>query len=139
MDLTVLTDETLLRYYENIRAHVSADIRSGGHHFLGRPARERANLLLVENPRVPRLVKPLSETGHFFGIEVAVVKDRCSAEQLADMITQKINVTGVDVAVRRDHAFGWVPTVISSPSDQIGFQRRADEIAHVLRTRFELA
>ena len=89
---------------------------------------------------MPRLVKPLSETGHFFGIEVAVVKERCSAEQLADMITQKINVTGVDVAVRRDlPPLTGVPTVVSAPSDQIGFQRRADEIAHVLRTRFELA
>jgi hypothetical protein len=57
------------------------------------------------------------------------VKERCSAEQLADMIAQKINVTGVDIAVRRDHAYGWVPTVVSSPSDQIGFQRRADEIS----------
>ena len=68
-----------------------------------------------------------------------MVKERCSAEQLADMITQKINVTGVEVAVRRDHAYGWVPTVVSAPSDQIGFKRRTDEIAHVLRTRFELA
>jgi len=66
------------------------------------------------------------------------VKERCSAEQHARMIAEKINVTGVDIAVRRDHAYGWVPTVVSAPSDQIGFQRRADEIAHVLRTRFEL-
>ena len=73
------------------------------------------------------------------GLEVAMVKERCSADQLANMITQKINVTGVKVAVRRDHAYGWVPTVVSAPSDQIGFQRRADEIAHVLRTRFDLA
>ena len=68
-----------------------------------------------------------------------MVKERCSAEQLAGMIAEKINVTGVEVAVRKDHAYGWVPTVVSAPSDQIGFQRRADEIAHVLRTRFELA
>jgi hypothetical protein len=68
-----------------------------------------------------------------------MVKERCSAERLAMMIVEKINVTGVDIAVRRDHAYGFVPTVISAPSDQIGFQRRADEIAHVLRTRFELA
>jgi hypothetical protein len=67
-----------------------------------------------------------------------LVKERCSAEQHARMIAEKINVTGVDIAVRRDHAYGWVPTVVSAPSDQIGFQRRADEIAHVLRTRFEL-
>jgi hypothetical protein len=30
MDLSILTDETLRRYYEDIRAHVSTDIRSGG-------------------------------------------------------------------------------------------------------------
>jgi len=48
-------------------------------------------------------------------------------------------VTGLEIGVRRDHAYGWVPTVLSTPSDPIGFQRRADEIAHVLRTRFELA
>jgi hypothetical protein len=71
-------------------------------------------------------------------MEIAMAKERCSAEQLADMITQKINVAGVEVSVRRDHAYGWVPTVVSAPSDQIGFQRRADEIAHVLRARFEL-
>jgi hypothetical protein len=59
-------------------------------------------------------------------MEIAMVKERCSAEQLADMIAQKINVAGVEVAVRRDHAYGFVPTVISAPSDQIGFQRRAD-------------
>ena len=52
------------------------------------------------NPRVPRLVKPLSETGHFSGWEITMVKERCSAEQLADMIAQKINVTGVDRVAR---------------------------------------
>jgi hypothetical protein len=56
-----------------------------------------------------------------------MVKERCSAEQLARMIVEKINVTGVDIAVRRDHAYGFVPTVVSAPSDQIGFQRRADK------------
>ena len=41
-----------------------------------------------------------------------MVKERCSAEQLADMITQKINVTGVDrvrglrnLIARRDRRF----------------------------------
>jgi hypothetical protein len=72
-------------------------------------------------------------------METAMVKERCTAEQLACMIAEKINVTGVEVAVRRDHAYGWVPTIVSAPADPIGFQRRADEIAHVLRTRFELA
>jgi hypothetical protein len=68
-----------------------------------------------------------------------MVKERASADQLAEMILRKMNVAGVEVAVRRDHAYGWVPTVVSTPADPIGFQRRADEIAHVLRARFELA
>jgi hypothetical protein len=68
-----------------------------------------------------------------------MVKDRCGAEQLANLIVRQIDVAGVEIAVRRDHAYGWVPTVVSAPSDVIGFQRRADEIAHVLRARFDLA
>ena len=72
-------------------------------------------------------------------MEVVMTKERCRPEQLADMIAQKINVPGVQVAVREDHAYGWVPTIVSAPSDTIGFQRRAEEIAHVLRARFELA
>jgi hypothetical protein len=67
-----------------------------------------------------------------------MVKERLSADQLAEMILRKINISGVEVGVRRDHAYGWVPTIVSAPADPIGFQRRADEIAHVLRTRFEL-
>jgi hypothetical protein len=42
MDLSALTDESLLRYYEDIRAHVSADNRSGKHRFLGQAAKVRA-------------------------------------------------------------------------------------------------
>jgi hypothetical protein len=60
MDLTILTDETLLRYYEDIRGHVSTDIRSvGGHRFLGQAAKERANLLLTEIKRRQLSVTPI--------------------------------------------------------------------------------
>jgi hypothetical protein len=65
-------------------------------------------------------------------------KQRVSANQLADMITNKINVAGLEISVRRDHAFGWTPTVLSAPANQIGFQRRAEEIAQYLRVQFEL-
>jgi hypothetical protein len=33
-------------------------------------------------------------------------KERVGAEQLADMIARKINVAGVEIGVREDHAFG---------------------------------
>jgi hypothetical protein len=65
-------------------------------------------------------------------------KKRMGAEQLADMIASKMNVAGLEIAVRRDHAFGWTPTVLSAPADPIGFQRRAEEIARYLQVQFEL-
>ena len=48
-DLIALSDETLLRAYEDIRAHVMADLRSEGiYRFVGQSAKERADLLLAE-------------------------------------------------------------------------------------------
>jgi hypothetical protein len=67
-----------------------------------------------------------------------MLKERLSAIQLADMIAEKIGVVGLEVAVRRDHAFGWQPTIVAAPGDPIGFQRRAEEIANKLRVRFDL-
>jgi len=67
-----------------------------------------------------------------------MVKERANATQLADMIARKIAVVGLEILVRKDHAFGWQPTVVFAPSDLIGFQRRADEIAHRLRAQFDL-
>ena len=61
-----------------------------------------------------------------------------SAEQLADLIARKINVAGVEIAVRKHHAFGWTPTVLSAPANPISFQRRAEEIAQRLKVQFEL-
>lgn len=65
-------------------------------------------------------------------------KEHVRAGELAHLIETNIGVAGVEIAVRRDHAFGWVPTVLSAPSDSIGFQRQAEEIAHKLRVRFDL-
>jgi hypothetical protein len=67
-----------------------------------------------------------------------MVKERRSAEQLADMIVDMMGVFEVYVSVRKDHAYGWQPTVVSSPGDSIGFQRRVDEIANRLRPQFDL-
>ncbi len=67
-----------------------------------------------------------------------MVKERRSAEQLADMIVDMMGVSEVYVSVRKDHAYGWQPTVVSSPGNSIGFQRRVDEIANRLRPQFDL-
>ena len=67
-----------------------------------------------------------------------MLKERLGAKQLADMIARKINVAGVEIAVRKYHAFRWTPTVLSAPADPIGFQRRAEELARYLRVQFDL-
>jgi hypothetical protein len=65
-----------------------------------------------------------------------MMKEHVTAKQLSDMITQKIAVVGLEIVVRRDHAFGFQPTVLTAPGDLIGYQRRAEEIAHRLRAQF---
>jgi hypothetical protein len=67
-----------------------------------------------------------------------MVKERFTARQLADMIADKIGAAGLEVAIRKDHAFGWQPTVVAAPGDLIGYQRRAEEIANRLRFQFDL-
>jgi hypothetical protein len=54
------------------------------------------------------------------------------------MIISAMCVREVSISVRKDHAYGWQPTVVSSPGDSIGYQGRIDEIAHRLRFRFDL-
>ena len=68
-----------------------------------------------------------------------MLKERKIADQLSDMIVSVLGVGQVRVSVRRDHAYGWQPTVVSSPGDAIGYQRRVDEIANRLRFQFDLS
>ena len=65
-------------------------------------------------------------------------KERKTAEQLSEMIVSALGINDVDVRVRRDHAYGWQPMVVSSPGDTIGFQRRVEEIANRLRFQFDM-
>jgi hypothetical protein len=67
-----------------------------------------------------------------------MAKELKTAEQLSEMIVSALGVREVYISVRKDHAYGWQPTVVSSPGDTIGFQRRVDEIAHRLRFQFGL-
>lgn len=67
-----------------------------------------------------------------------MAKELRTAEQLSDIIVGALGISEVDVRVRKDHAFGWQPTVISSPGDSIGYQRRVEEIANRLRFHFDL-
>jgi hypothetical protein len=67
-----------------------------------------------------------------------VPKETKTAEQLSDMIVSALGVNGVSIRVPKDHAYGWQPTVVSSPGDSIGYQRRVEEIANRLRFQFDL-
>lgn len=67
-----------------------------------------------------------------------MAKELRTAQQLSDMIVSALGVSGVEVSVRKDHAYGWQPTVISCPGDSIFFQRRVEEIANRLRFQFGL-
>jgi hypothetical protein len=68
-----------------------------------------------------------------------MARERKSAEQLARIIAERIGIHGVEVRIRQDHADGWCPTIVSAPSNELGFQRRAEEIARRLRLEFDLA
>jgi len=54
------------------------------------------------------------------------------------MIVEKIGVRDLSIRVRKDHAYGWEPTVEEAPGDLIGYQRRAEEIANRLRMQYDL-
>lgn len=67
-----------------------------------------------------------------------MAKELRTAQQLSDMIVSALGVSQVEVSVRKDHAYGWQPTVVSCAADSIGFQRRVEEIANRLRIQFDL-
>jgi hypothetical protein len=70
---------------------------------------------------------------------ISMAKEVRTAGQLRDMLIASLGVNGVDIQVRNDHAYGWQATVLSSPGDLIGYQRRVEEIANRLRFQFALA
>ena len=50
-----------------------------------------------------------------------MVRERKTAQELADLITAKIGVRELFIRVRKDHAYGWEPTVEDASGDLIGF------------------
>jgi hypothetical protein len=67
-----------------------------------------------------------------------MAKELRTAEQLSDMIVSSLGVKELEIQIRRDHAYGWQPTVVVSPGDLIGYQRRVEHIANRLRVQFAL-
>jgi hypothetical protein len=67
-----------------------------------------------------------------------MLKEFKTADQLSEMIVSALGVHGVEIQVRKDHAYGWQPIVVASPGDLIGYQRRVEEMANRLRFEFSL-
>jgi len=65
-------------------------------------------------------------------------KERRTAQELADMIAARIGIGGVFVAVHKDPAYGWHPTVMTAPAAAHQCQVLAEEIASELRTKYDL-
>ena len=67
-----------------------------------------------------------------------MAKELRTAAELSDMIVSALGVRELNIEVRKDHAYGWQATVVASPGDLIGYQRRVEEIANRLRMQFAL-
>ena len=67
-----------------------------------------------------------------------MAKELRTAEELSDMIVSSLGVRETEIQIRKDHAYGWQPTVVACPGDLIGYQRRVEEIANRLRVQFAL-
>lgn len=67
-----------------------------------------------------------------------MARERKTAQELSELIAARIGVRELFIRVRKDHAYGWEPTVEDAPGDIIGFQRRAEEIATHLRMQYDL-
>jgi hypothetical protein len=65
-------------------------------------------------------------------------KQKKTAQELADMISQRLNVGGIFVAVHKDPAYGWHPQVMTRPAAAINCQLLAEEIAKELRVKYDL-
>jgi hypothetical protein len=61
-----------------------------------------------------------------------------TAKELSDMIVSSLGLRETEIQIRKDHAYGWQPTVVACPEDLIGYQRQVEEIANQLRVQFAL-
>jgi hypothetical protein len=60
-----------------------------------------------------------------------------TASELAQMVKDRMGGE-VIVAVHRDPAYGWHPTVISAPQRAAALQQLAEEVARELRAHYDL-
>jgi hypothetical protein len=60
-------------------------------------------------------------------------------QELAEMITKKLNIGGLMVSVQSDQMFGWRAVVITRPeAKNAGVQGAVDSVVRTLRLRYDL-
>jgi hypothetical protein len=62
-------------------------------------------------------------------------KTQFSARELAELV---VNMTRVEVEVHPDPAYGWRPTVFTTPSQAVNAQNAAERAAEELRALYDL-
>jgi hypothetical protein len=65
-------------------------------------------------------------------------KEQKTSKELAAMITDRINIGGVFVAVNPDVAYGWHANVLTAPSQVVRCQQLVEQIAAELREKYDL-
>jgi hypothetical protein len=59
--------------------------------------------------------------------------------ELVEMITRKLNISGMTVSVQSDQMYGWRAVVITRPeAKNAGVQGAVDSVARTLRLRYDL-
>lgn len=65
-------------------------------------------------------------------------KQKKTAQELANMISERLGIGGIFVAVHKDTVYGWHPQIVTSPAAAINAQVAAEAIAKELREEYEL-
>jgi hypothetical protein len=67
-----------------------------------------------------------------------MAKEKKTAEELADLVAEKINLSGNSVKVHADPVYGWHPMVFTTPRQAQNFQQQAEQAAAELRQLYDL-
>ena len=65
-------------------------------------------------------------------------KEKKSARELATLVAERIGMMDVRIEVHPDPAYGWHPTVFTTPTKVVNVQNAAERAAQELRPLYEL-
>jgi hypothetical protein len=65
-------------------------------------------------------------------------KEKKTALELADMISEELKIGGTFIKVHPDKVYGWHPTVVATPQNAHALQKAAETIATRFRAKYQL-